>query len=81
MAIDLGKLVAGLEAEYLSLQGQLATLPAVGSYSLDGLSVSAGGAHESIMKRMVEIEQKLAGLGFPIGTLSQPFQVVGRLRG
>lgn len=69
--IDPNAVVALLEAEYLSLLGKIAELPAE-DFSDQGRSSSGTGARASIQTRLEAIEAKLAQLGAPVGKLGLP---------
>lgn len=79
--LSVEKVVSKLRADYKALGAKLAAMPAVGSYSLDGLSVSVGDARRSLLDQQKGILEQLAQLGYPLGTISVPFQVAERLRG
>ncbi len=78
MAINLAALVAALESEYVANLGKLAVMPAA-DVSSAGRSISTTGIRKLLTDRQKEIEQTLAGLGSPIGTLSVPFAEVSRM--
>ncbi len=79
MAINIPQLVASLEAEYLANVTKLGGMKA-SDYSSMGRSENFSTARSSLTERQKVIEQTLAGLGYPIGTLSEPFVIRSGVR-
>ena len=79
MAVSVASVIASLEAEYTANLTKLAALEGL-DVSEEGRSINYSGARDSLTKRQREIEQTLAQLGAPIGTINEPFIVVSRAR-